>query len=189
MTSSNDGSRALHRLRTLPLTWAIALGFTLALLVGILILTRDLGISRDIFKDGVAQAAKVDNTTDKALDGADQLPPANDAITGSMPEVAGVVASLDTASTTLVSLGDQLQSLGVALTDADAPLVGIIGAGRTATQEAAAAAVPAQHITQTLTSVNEKLRLLGPRLDYTQSLSDEIDSKLRIALLLPKFPK
>jgi hypothetical protein len=48
------------------LSWAIALGFTIAMLVGILIVTRDLSVSNDIFKDGVAQARIVDQTTDKA---------------------------------------------------------------------------------------------------------------------------
>ncbi len=62
------------------LSWAIALGFTIAMLTGILIVTRDLSISNDIFKDGVAQARMVNNTTDEALDGAAQLPPANEAI-------------------------------------------------------------------------------------------------------------
>lgn len=62
------------------LSWALALGFTIAMLVGILIVTRDLSVSNEIFKDGVAQARTVDNTTDKALDGAAQLPPANAAI-------------------------------------------------------------------------------------------------------------
>ena len=171
------------------LSWAIALSFTLALLVGILILTRDLSITNDIFKDGVAQAKTVDHTTDRALTGADELPPANQAINDGMPQVVGVIDSLTRADHTLGTLGDHLQALGQALRAADAPLVGIIDAGNAATDQANAAAVPAANIVDTLADANSKAQSLAPLLDQTLALSNTIDSKLRIALILPKIGK
>lgn len=175
--------------RRLPITWAIALAFTLATLVGILILTRDLGTSESIFRDGVAQAEQVDRTTDEALDGADQLPPANEAINDGLPEVVGVINSLNTANATLGTLARQLESLGSALDEADPSLVSIVGSAKTATVEANGAAGPAANIAKTLGATNGKIGTLGTKLDETQRLSDEIDSKLRIALLLPKLPR
>ncbi|QTJ64392.1 hypothetical protein HYG77_01400 [Rhodococcus sp. ZPP] len=167
------------------LSWAIALGFTIAMLVGILIVTRDLSVSNDIFKDGVAQARTVDQTTDKALDGAAQLPPANDAIHRGMPQVVGVIDSLTRADITLGSLGEQLQALSTALQSADAPLQGIVAAGQSATEQANAAATPAASVAETLVDADTKARALGPLLDQTLALSQTIDSKLRISLLLP----
>lgn len=169
------------------LSWAIALSFTIALLAGILILTRDLAITNDLFKDGVVQAETVDHTTDVALIATGELPPANDAINKGLPEVVGVIDSLTRADHTLGTLGDQLQALGQALVAADAPLVGIIGAGNTATDQANAAAVPAETITHTLAEANAKVATLAPLLDETLVLSETIDSKLRIALVLPKI--
>lgn len=173
----------------LRLSWAVALAFTIAVLAGILIVTRDLNISNDIFKDGVAQAKIVDSTTDQALDGAQQLPPANAAINNSMPHVVGVLDSLTRADQTLDSLGDQLAALGTALQSADAPLVGIIGAGQAATDQANAAAAPAASIVTTLSEADAKVKALGPLLDQSLALGQTIDSKLRISLLLPKVPK
>lgn len=167
------------------LSWALALGFTIAMLVGILIVTRDLSVSNEIFKDGVAQARTVDNTTDKALDGAAQLPPANAAIHQGIPQVVGVIDSLTRADATLGSLGEQLQALSTALQAADAPLQGIIAAGQSAAEQANAAAVPAESVAGTLVEADAKARALGPLLDQTLTLSQTIDSKLRISLLLP----
>lgn len=167
------------------ISWGITLSFTIALLVGVLILTRDLNTTSEIFKDGVAQARTVNNTTDQALGGAAQLPLANTAIDNSMPHVVAVLDSLTTAEGTLGTLGEQLNSLGAALTDAQAPLEGIIVAGQSASEQAQAAAVPAGNIAQTLTASDEKARTLGPLLDRTIALSSVIDSKLRIALVLP----
>lgn len=171
----------------LRISWAITLGFTIALLTGILIVTRDLGISNDIFKDGVVQAQTVDSTTDQALEGAQQLVPANEAIDQGLPQVVGVLDSLVRANETLGSLGTHLTDLGTALQAADAPLVGIIDAGQEATIQANAAAVPAGQIVDTLGAANAKVANLGPMLDQSLALSKEIDSKLRIALLLPKI--
>jgi len=168
------------------LSWAIALSFTIAVLAGILIVTRDLSISNDIFKDGVAQAKIVDGTTDQALDGAQQLPPADQALHEGLPQVVGVLDSLARADQTLGSLGDHLQSLGDALKSADAPLGGIIEAGQSATDQANAAAAPAADIVNTLSAADTKVQALGPLLDQSLALSQTIDSKLRIALPLPK---
>ncbi|ROZ53030.1 hypothetical protein EEB12_29520 [Rhodococcus sp. WS1] len=167
------------------LSWAIALAFTIALLCGILIVTRDLSITNDIFKDGVSQAKTVDNTTNDALAGAQELPPANTAINRGLPEVVGVLNSLAHADRTLGDLGTQLQALGDALTSADAPLAGIITAGASATDQANAAAVPAAQIVHTLADADAKVQALAPLLDQTLSLGQTIDQKLRIALILP----
>lgn len=169
------------------LSWALALAFTIAALTGVLILTRDLNISNNIFKDGVVQAKTVDATTDKALVGTGELPPADDAVNRSMPEVVGVIDSLTNADGTLGTLGNQLQALADALKAADAPLAGIIQAGGAATDQANAAAQPAAQIVNTLSGANAKAEQLSGLLDQTLSLSQTIDSKLRVALVLPKL--
>lgn len=179
--------RQEKRKKMFRISWAITLAFTIALLTGILIVTRDLGISNDIFKDGVVQAQTVDATTDDALAGAAELVPANAAIDQGLPQVVGVLDSLVRANETLGSLGTNLDQLGTALQAADAPLVGIIEAGEGATVQANAATVPAARIVDTLGAANEKVAVMGPMLDESLALSKEIDSKLRIALLLPKI--
>ncbi|TQC49655.1 hypothetical protein EEB14_08475 [Rhodococcus sp. WS4] len=166
-------------------SWAIALGFSIAMIVGILIVTRDLSVTSDIFKDGVAQARTVDATTDQALVGAAQLPPANAAIHQGMPQVVGVIDSLSRADATLGSLGDQLQALSTALQAADPPLHGIVTAGQSATEQANAAAAPAESVAASLVDIDAKTRDLVPVLDQTLALSQTIDAKLRISLLLP----
>ncbi|EKT76686.1 hypothetical protein WSS_A41540 [Rhodococcus opacus M213] len=167
------------------LSWAIALAFTIALLSGILIVTRDLSITSDIFKDGVMQAKTVDKTTNDALTGAKELPPANAAINQGLPSVVGVLDSLTRADHTLGELGTQLHALGDALKSADAPLGGIIDAGQSATDQANAAAVPAEQIVHTLADADAKVQALAPLLDQSLSLGQTIDSKLRISLLFP----
>lgn len=167
------------------LSWALTAAFTIALLCGILIVTRDLAITNDIFKDGVVQAKMVDKTTNEALTGAKELPPANAAVNQGLPEVVGVLDSLTRADHALGELGTHLQALGDALESADAPLAGIIDAGAAATQQANAAAVPAEQIVHTLTNADAKVQALAPLLDQSLALGQEIDSKLRIALLLP----
>lgn len=167
------------------LSWAVALAFTVALLFGILIVTRDLSMTNDIFKDGVVQAKTVDKTTDDALAGAKELPPANDSINQGLPHVVGVLDSLTRANLTLGDLGAQLQELGSALESADAPLVSIIASGTSATEESNAAAVAAASIVHTLVDADANVQTLAPMLDKTLALGQLIDSKLRVALLLP----
>ncbi|OPX14964.1 hypothetical protein [Gordonia sp. i37] len=175
--------------RRLSVSWAIAIALTLATLIGILIVTRDLSISNDIFKDGVVQANKVDHTTDRANDGSAQLPPADDAINQGLPQVFGVIDSLNQANGTLATLATDLQSLGTALEKADPSLVSIIGSAGEATSSASGATGQVGEINTTLVGANTRVQNLGTLLDRTQELSTIIDSKLRIALLLPKFPK
>ncbi|MFI6996544.1 hypothetical protein [Nocardia sp. NPDC050175] len=170
----------------LRLSWALALSLTVSALVGILILTRDLSITNDLFKDGVAQAKTIDHTTDDALQGVSHLGPADAAVNQGMPQVVGVIDSLTRADHTLGSLADQLQALAGALTSVDAPLAGIIQLGGSAGDQANAAADQATQIADTLGQADAQAQLLGQRLDQTLSLSATIDSKLRIALLLPK---
>lgn len=167
------------------LSWAIALTFSLAMLTGILIVTRDLSVTNDIFKDGVAQAEKVNSTTDKAVNATGQLPPADQAIRQGLPQVVGVLGSLSKAETTLGSLGSQLSQLGSVLRGADPPLVGIISAANNSTIQAEAAAKPVAAINVLLGQADQKVRHLGPLLDQTITRASNIDSKLRILLLLP----
>lgn len=175
--------------RRMPIAWALAIALTLATLVGILILTRDLSSTNEIFKDGVQQANNIENTTGQAIDGADQLPPADDAINGGVPQVLGIVDSLGNANHTLSSLSDELHELGQVLDTADPSLVSIIESAHEATSEANATTGSATHLNNTLEGANNKVETLGTLLDRTQALSTTIDSKLRIALLLPKIPK
>ncbi len=169
----------------LRISWALTLGFTIAALAGILIITRDLSTSNDIFKEGVVQAHTVDATTDEALAGAAELIPADQAVDRGLPEVVGVLDQLVRANETLASLGGRLGELGTTLSSADAPLAGIIDAGSAATEQANAAAAPAANIVDTLSSANDKVNRLAPLLDTSLALSKEVDSKLRVALLLP----
>lgn len=168
-------------------SWAIALACTLVTLTGILVVTRDLAITNDIFKDGVGQAEKVNATTDDALAATGELPAADDALIQSMPEVAGVMGSLSAAESTLGALSQKLTVLGVTLRSADAPLVGIISSGKAATRRAEGAAKPIHHITGTLSNTRLTVRSIGTRLDRTIALAREIESKLHILLMLPGF--
>lgn len=169
------------------LSWAIGLIFSLAMLVGILIVTRDLAITNNVFKDGVAQAEKVNTTTDTALGASDELPPADTAIHDGFPEVIGVLGSLSKAQATLGTLGTQLGELGTVLGSADAPLVGIINAGKESTNQATAAVDPAASIVRLLAQADQRVRNLAPLLDETATRSQNIESKLRTLLLVPNL--
>lgn len=170
----------------LRLSWALALSLTITALAGILILTRDLSVTNDLFKDGVAQAKSIDHTTDAALQGVAHLGPADAAINQSLPEVVGVIDSLTRADRTLGTLADQLQALAEALSSADAPLAGIIQAGGSTAARANAVADQAAQIADTLEQADMQARQLGQRLDRTLALSTTIDAKLRVLLILPK---
>jgi hypothetical protein len=167
------------------LSWAIALIFSLAMLTGVLIVTSDLAVTNNIFKDGVVQAEKVNTTTNAAVAATGQLPPADVAIHQGLPQVVGVLGSLGKAETTLGALGTQLSQLGTVLRSADSPLVGIIAAASNSTTEASAAAKPAAAINTLLTQADQKVRRLAPQLDQTIAEASTIQSKLHILLLLP----
>lgn len=169
------------------LSWAITLALTIAILTGLLILTRDLGITDAAFKDIVVQAKNLDRTTDEALDGAHQLPPATDAVNQGLPEVVGIIDSLTRANQTLATLGDQLDTLGATLTSADAPLAGTISAGQAAGGQADAAVEPLGGVAAALDDANTNAQTLDQKLDETLAFSQTIDQKLRVALLLPKI--
>ncbi|WP_182378922.1 hypothetical protein [Nocardioides sp. WS12] len=169
-------------------SWALALACSLVMLTGILIVTRDLAITNDIFKDGVVQAEKVNDTTDDALSAAEELPGADDALIDSMPEVTGVMGSLSNAEVTLATLADRLATLGITLQSADGPLVGIIEAGKTATHRANRAAIPVRTITGTLAGTRKTISSIGSELDRTIRLARTIESKLHLLLLLPTLP-
>jgi len=167
-------------------SWGVTLAFTLATLTGILIVTSDLAETNSVFKDGVVQAETVNATTDTALGAANELNPANDAISGGIPHVAGTLASLGRAQHTLGTLATQLQALADTLGSADKPLTGIIAAGKASTKQANAAESPAESIVGTLRRANARVNALAPRLDRTVMLSKRIESKLHILLFLPQ---
>ncbi|MCG7631456.1 MULTISPECIES: hypothetical protein [Gordonia] len=154
-------------------------------MVGLLILSRDLSITSETFKDGVAQAETVNGTTDEALAGADQLDPANTATRAGMPEITGIVASLSQANTSLSELGTKLQQLGDALTGANTSLEGVISSGNSAVDNAFRASTSVASISDRLEGINTRATEIAAELDNTRALSHTIDTKLRIALLLP----
>ncbi|MFI6953393.1 hypothetical protein ACIBJI_07945 [Nocardia sp. NPDC050408] len=171
------------------LSWAVALAFTIAALTGILILTRDLHATRDVFARGVGEGQKIELTTDKALEGAAQLPAAVDSVTQGLPAVVGVSQSMVRADNSLAAMATNLNTLAAALGSADGPL-GVVVASSTSTSNAATSAVPSvEHIAATLTATDAKAKQLSALLDQTQVLGSTIDSKLRVALLLPKVGK
>lgn len=171
----------------LRLSWALALAFTVAVLVGILIVTRDLSITSDTFKRGVAEAEILETTTDDALAGAAQLPPASQSLRDGLPDVVAVTNSMAAAEESLGALGNQLRALGTALSTADVPLGATIGSIQTATEQTNGATTPAGNIAHTLGEAESKAQSLSALLDQTLVLGQTIDTKLRIAFLLPKF--
>lgn len=173
---------------TVRTSWTVALAVTLATLMGILVLTRDLSISDSLFKDGVSQAETVNATTDEALAGVAELPAGDFALRQSLPEVAGVATSLTTATTTLDDLGYKLNLLSEALTGANTSLEDIVTSGRGAVSEADQAAGPTGSIANRLNGINAQTKELSAQLDDTASLSHTVDTKLRIALLIPALP-
>jgi hypothetical protein len=167
------------------ISWAIAVLFTVATLYGVLIVNRDLRLSDKMLKDGVAQAAQIDRTSATAVNATQPLPAADRAINRGLPPVVGVLGSLGKAQNTLGALGDQLGQLGRVLASADTPLANIIASARGATSQANGAVYPAAGIVGLLDRVNGKLRALAPLLDQTTAQAHDIDSRLRILLLLP----
>jgi hypothetical protein len=170
----------------LRLSWGICLVASLAMLVGILVVTRDLAVTNSTFKDGVVQAKKVNSTTDTALGAGLELPPAQQAVLDGMPEVGGVISSLGNANSTLTSLSTQLDGLGSTLASADKPLVDIIGAASSSTGIAADATTPAREIVGKLSAADQRIKQLDPMLDETLERSMRIERKLRILRALPK---
>lgn len=169
----------------LRLAWGMALAATVVALTGILTLTADLAVTDAVFADGVVQAAKVDETTDKALEAGLELPAADAALGDSMSEVLRTIDSLQRVQGTLGRLGSQLTSLGSVLASADDPLASIIGSTRGTTAAAGDARNPVNHIVDTLAEANGGVGALGPKLDRTLAHSRAIESKLRVLLLLP----
>jgi methyl-accepting chemotaxis protein len=167
------------------ISWAVAVLFTVATLYGVLIVNRDLRISDQVLKDGVAQAAQIDSTSATAVTATHPLPAADRAVNLGVAPVLGVLGSLSKAQNTLGSLGDQLGQLGRVLASADSPLANIIAAARQSTNQANGAVYPAAGIVGLLNRVNGKLQALAPQLDQTTALANDIESRLHILLLLP----
>ncbi|UGT67753.1 hypothetical protein LTT66_31925 [Nocardia gipuzkoensis] len=168
------------------LSWALALALTVAALTGILIVTRDLHTTRDVFARGVDEGQTIEVTTDKALAGAAQLPATVDSITRGLPSVIGVSQSMARADSSLAAMATNLNTLAAALGSADGPLGAVVASSSSAGSAATAAVPPVEHISDTLSATDAKAIQLGRLLDQTQVLSSTIDSKLRVALLLPK---
>lgn len=171
-----------------PISWMVALVAGVGALVGVLVVTSDLAVTNDVFKDGVVQAKIVNSTTDKALVAAEELPAAHQALERSMPEVTGTLGQLHRSQGTLGVLGQQLDELGIVLQSADKPLSEIIGSADKASGLAKDATVPAANIVATLGNADKNIRTLGPLLDETKQRAARIEAKLRWLRLIPKVP-
>lgn len=172
-----------------PISWAVAFIGGVVALVGVLVVTGDLDVTNDVFKDGVVQAKIVDATHDDALVAADELPAAKRALESSMPEVTGTLGQLGQAQSTLGTLGKQLDKLARVLASADHPLGDIIGSVEGATGFADRATPPAANIVKTLGLGNSNIKKLGPLLDETSERSARIEAKLRVLRAIPKLPR
>lgn len=167
--------------------WAFALALVLVSLTGILIVTDDLSTTRDTFVEGVGEARALERTTDEANDGADQLEPGIASIAQGVPHVAKISGAMVEANRSLEAMARSLAELAGVLGSTDEPLRDVGSLATTARQGTSAAKAPIVEITQTLNSINQKSRTLGEQLDRTAVLAYTIDSKLRIALLIPRY--
>jgi hypothetical protein len=181
---AKDDGPATQR-SALRLTWAVTLGFTIASLTGIVVLTSDLARTDGVLRSALTEVLKIASTTDRGLNANMALPPTNDALVQSLPEVVSTVGSMRRARSTLSTLGTQLDSLAAVLDSADPPLARIIGSARGATDAARAAEAPTAHIARTLATADDRARSLGPKLDDALTRSRSIESRLRILRLLP----
>ncbi|HEY9415488.1 MAG TPA: hypothetical protein VIQ30_12065 [Pseudonocardia sp.] len=169
----------------LRVTWAVALAFTIASLTGILVLTSDLARTDAVLRDALGEILRIASTTGRGMAANQALPPTNDTLVQSLPEVVSTVRSLGRARTTLGTLGTQLGSLATVLGSADPPLARIVDSARDATDAARETKMPAAHIARTLRTADNRARSLGPELDEALSRSRSIESRLRILGLLP----
>lgn len=169
----------------LRLSWAIALIATLGTLTGILIVTRDLAVTNDIFKEGVVEAKKVNSTTDTALEAGTELPAAQSALQEGLPHVDGTLQALERAETTLASHAVELENLANVLGEAEAPLDGIIRSVDDATGAAVEATAPARNVTDTLTAANTRIRELDGMLHETLRRSERIADRMRALQRIP----
>ncbi|HTK65725.1 MAG TPA: hypothetical protein VL595_25305 [Pseudonocardia sp.] len=186
MTPPPAGDPGARPPRTaLRVTWAIALSFSMASLTGILILTADLARTDAALQDALAEIVRIASTTDRGKTANLALPPTNDALVQSLPEVASTADSLVRARATLATLGTRLDSLAAVLEDADQPLARIVDSAQDAVDSARAADAPAAHIARTLRTADDRARRLGPSLDEVLSRSRSIEARLRILRLLP----
>lgn len=169
------------------LPWAFTLALTLVALIGILIVTHDLGTTRNTFARGVDEARTIEQTTDKALDGAAALPPSIESVSQGVPHISEVSRSMIRANHSLGTMAESLSDLALALESADQPLQGIVAAAGDARTGAASAIPPVETITSQLASITQKTQTLNTQLQQTEALGSTIDSKLRIALLIPEY--
>lgn len=170
---------------TLRLTWAVALGFSIASLTGILVLTSDLARTDAVLRNALAEVVKISSTTTRGKNANLALPPTDAALTASLPEVVSTAGSLGRARTTLATLGTRLDALAAVLGRADQPLTRIVDSARGAADAARAADAPAAHIARTLRTADDRTRSLKPELDEALYRSRSIEARLRILRLLP----
>jgi hypothetical protein len=166
-------------------TWAVALAFSIASLTAILVLTSDLARTDAVLRDALGEVVRIATTTGRGKTANLALPPTNDALAQSLPDVVSTAGSLARARTTLGTLGDRIDSLAAALDSADQPLARIIDSAGGAADAARAAEAPAAHIARTLDRADDRVRGLGPRLDDALYRSRNIEARLRILRLLP----
>jgi len=152
----------------------------MGVLVAVLVTTRDLNHTNDIFTDGVVQAEKVNATTDIALTAGNELPTADATFQISLPQTLSVIAQLQNAEATLDGLAVQLTKGAQVLTSADAPLATIIGEVVASNSALSAVLGPFGNINNLLQGALNQVNHISGQLDSTLALSKEIESKLHI---------
>lgn len=167
------------------LSWLIATVGTLFALTAILVLTRDLAVTNDLFKTGVAEVSDVNGVTDEALGASGELPGAHDAVVRGLPEVTGVVASLARADSTLFVLATDLRALGAALERTNKPLPAILKTIDRASGVTDGAARPARKIADRVADIERSVKSISSKLGLTEAAASRIEAKLRVLLLLP----
>lgn len=162
-------------------SFAVAIAMVLGVVVAVLVTTRDLNTTNNIFTDGVIQAQKVNATTDIALTAGNELVPAQETFGISIPQTLSVIAELKKAQATLDGLGTQLTRAAAVLISAQAPLIFIIGEVITSFTNAEAVGPPFSNINNLLEQGNGQVGVISNQLTETTRLAREIESKLRAA--------
>jgi hypothetical protein len=178
--AGSGGGEVAAESRKLPLAWAIALGFALASLVGILALTSDLADTDAVLAEGVGQVVKIDTTTTRGLLANDAPPPTDAAVQGSAPPVLATADSLRRANAALTTLAAQVRTLADVLAGANAPLAATISTADRIDHVVRRANTPTGDVIDTLGAIDRQVTGLGPALDRTLRLSRSIEAELHI---------
>ena len=169
-------------------SWLITTTLTLFSLTAILVLTRDLAVTNDTFKAGVAEVSEVNGVTDSALEASAELPAADEAIINGLPEVAEVSTSLARTDGTLHTLSTRLDSLGVALDNTNEPLPDILHGLDESTGSTEDAIGPAARIADRVAGIEQLVRQISTKLGISYTSAKRIEAKLRVLLLVPRQP-